>query len=131
MMSRRLVRRYGIPSALLLLGYVPTPIYVVMPIAALWIFWLIVREPPAQRVAQKLTRLAAIFLIMAIPAAILCFLVGYLFWQGGDSGEALGVVLILIGPWAAIPFVAGFIAMLVVLFQKRGMPTQPDQSGLQ
>ena len=130
-MSQRLVRRYGIPSALLLLGYVPTQIYVVMPIAALWIFWLIIREPPAQGVGQKLTRLAAIFLIMAIPTAILCFLVGYLFWQGGDSGEALGVILLLVGPWAAIPFVAGLIAMLVVLFQERGMPTPPNQPGLQ
>lgn len=130
-MSRRLVRRYGIPSALLLLGYVPTQIYVVMPIAALWIFWLITREPPAQGVRQTLIRLTAIFLIMAIPTVILCSLVGYLFWQGGDSGEALGVVLILIGPWAAIPFVAGLIAMLVVLLQKRGAPAQLDQPGLQ
>lgn len=123
-MNRRLLWRYGIPGALLVLGYIPIQTYVVMPIAALWIFWLIIREPPAQGIGQKLTRLAAIFLIMAIPTAILCFLVGYLFWQGGDSGEALGVVLILIGPWAAIPFVAGLIAMLVVILQQRDTATQ-------
>ena len=121
------LRRYGILGALLVLGYIPTPLYVVMPIAALWIFWLIAREPPVQRINQKLARLAIIFLIMTAPTAVFSYLIWYLFEQGGDNGEALGVTFMLVGPWAAVPLVAGFIAMLVVLFQKHATPTGLEQ----
>lgn len=124
---QHLLRRYGIPGALLVLGYVPTPLYVAMPIAALWIFWLVAREPPAQRINQKLLRLAIIFVIMTLPTAVFFYLIWYLLKQGGDNGEALGVIFILVGPWAAVPLAAGLIAMLVVLFQKRPAPTGLEQ----
>lgn len=90
------------------------------PIASLWIFWLIGREPPAQRVSGKSVRLACILLTLAPPVAMSFLAASTIATETSELGMFLAVFFIL--PWAVIQIVPGAIAFLRVAFQKLAPP---------
>ncbi|MDO8380512.1 MAG: hypothetical protein Q7T09_16160 [Phenylobacterium sp.] len=85
------------------------------PVASLWIFWLIAREPPAQRVTQKWTRLAAILLVLTPPLAV--SIPAGIVGQTDTTGLGTLIAVFIIAPWAAVQIVPGVIALWRVAFQ--------------
>lgn len=96
------------------------------PIASLWIFWLIWREPAAQRVSRKVARLAGILLSLTPPLAISVVAVGV--FQTDDTGLGMFIAAFFIAPWAAIQILPGAIAFLRVAFQRLAPPERAGAS---
>lgn len=113
--SRRLLRRYGIPGALLALGYVPwlLPFAIVTaPVASLWIFWLILREPRVDKFTEKLPRLAVITGLTAVPVALAAYFI--------PKSDDVAVILVpfIFFP-ALIVLLGGLVAVVTLIFQPR------------
>ncbi|WP_340647530.1 hypothetical protein [Phenylobacterium sp.] len=129
---RHVLRRYAIPAGLWIAACIAgsSSFYLAgligVPVAALWLFWLIAHEPPVQRFSQKAARIAAILLILLLPLAM--FIGAIYVVTHDDEGIAAAIAVLAIGPFAAIQIVAGAVALWWVTRQKLASslgPTPP------
>lgn len=119
-----LLRRYGWPLGLLIVSFAGISVglpFVSIPVSAVWVAWLLAREQPVQNFRQKLPRLAALVPLIVAPPWLFISM-SRTAW---DDGVALFVLVAFIAPWLAIPFVAGLIAMGVIVFQHRSGAANP------
>ena len=133
--NQRLLRRYAAPLGILILLYAspfvwpPVASWVgvppigfaaylmgLVPVASLWLFWLIAREPRADPARGKALRSALILLLLAPAVAVLIAGVGVM--AHDDEGPASAIAILLLAPWALIQIVAGAIALWSVNFQR-------------
>lgn len=131
-MNQRLLIRYGIAASLMAIAYLSAfvgglahPVFYMfgiigVPVAALWVFWMIAHEPPVERAGQKTPRFAAILLVLAAPLTLLAASLSII--ATDDEGVASAIAVLFIGPWAVIQIVAGAIALWAVTSQKLAPP---------
>lgn len=114
-MNQRLVRRYGVPVGLLMLGYIPWiyPVWILTtPVASLWMFWLITREPPVEGFREKLPRLAVIAGITALPVAVAAYLIP-------KSTDVAVIMVPFVFVPALVVLLGGLVAFVRVAVQAR------------